>query len=134
MSDAQPPVLSIGTILGDSGAANMAWKRAINDLSKQVQARREGLASPLCVNVIYHVDGRAVPNEFSGVRTGRFDRKHSHLAVQAAVPLEPADDPRAVLLGLLKDSVKEAEKFARLKGITNTGLPVVNALVEGLER
>jgi hypothetical protein len=133
MSETEPPVLSIGAILGDSGAANMAWKRAINELSREVQASREGLTSPLRLNVIYHVDGRMVPNEFYGVRTGRFDRKTAHLAVQAAVALEPADDRRASLLALLEAAIMEAEAFARVKGISETGLPEIRTLVEGLK-
>jgi hypothetical protein len=126
-------VLSIGAILGDSGSENMAWKRAINDLSKRVQVRRAGLTSPLCLNVIYHVDGRMVPNDFEGVRTGRFDRKTAHLTVQTAVPLEPADDRRAVLFALLDAAVSEAESFAATKGIAQAGLLEIRALVAGME-
>lgn len=133
MSEMEPPVLSIGAILGDSGAANMAWKRAINEMSREVQASREGLTSRLRLNVVCHVDGRMVPNEFHGVRTGRSDRKTSHLAVQAAVASEPADDRRALLLALLEAAIAEAEAFARAKRISETGLPEIRTLVEGLK-
>ena len=130
-SDDEPAMLSIGAILGDSDAENMAWKRAINALTKQAQARRADVSSPLGVNVVYHVNGRLVPNEFEGVRTGWFDKERRHLVVQAAVPDEPTDDRSAVLLTLLHASIDEAERFARSKGLADS-LPELRALVEHL--
>ncbi|MDQ1743138.1 MAG: hypothetical protein QOE23_1477 [Pseudonocardiales bacterium] len=124
--------LSIGAILGDSDAENMAWKRAINAVSKQVQALRAGVDSPLQVNVVYHVDGRLVPNEFEGVRTGRFDKRNAHLLVQAAVPAVPTVDRNAVLLDLLRRAVDEAEKFAAAKGISDHGLRGIRQIVTQL--
>lgn len=128
----EPPVLSIGAVLGDPDAESMAWKRAIGALAKQVRSLREGAESPLHVNVVYHVDGRLVANEFTGVRTGRFDRGTRHLMVQAAVPREAVEDRTKVLLELLRNSIDEAESFAVGKGIA-TDLGAIRALVSVLD-
>jgi hypothetical protein len=109
--------LTIGAVLGDSDAENMAWKRAINRLGKQIQKARQGVDSPMRLNVVYHVDGKLVPNEFTGVRTGRFRKSDTLLMVQAAVPPGPNDDRGGVLLGLLVDAIAEAETYARARGI-----------------
>lgn len=77
------------------------------------------MSSPLNVNIVFHVDGRLAPNEFSGVRTGRFSKKNSHLMVQAAVPSSAAEDRTATLLRLLADAIDEAEAFARKKKIAS---------------
>jgi len=90
----RPAVLSIRAVLGDADAENGAWKRAINAVSGALQSRRSDVSSPLCLNVVFHVNGRLVPNDFAGVRTGRLDPQARHLVVQAAVPDEPADDGR----------------------------------------
>jgi len=47
----ESPALSIGAVLGDADSENMAWKRAINALSRQVQSLRDGVESPVRVNV-----------------------------------------------------------------------------------
>ena len=114
----RPAVLSVGAVLGDSDAENVAWRRAISALGKQIQEVRRGVHSPLRLNVVYHVDGKLVPNEFTGVRTSRFRKKDAHLLVQAAVPPGATKDRRAVLVGLLDEAVTEAEDFARQRGIS----------------
>lgn len=85
----------------------------------EVMELRQGVDSPLRLNVVYHVDGKLSPNEFEGVRTGRFSRKTALLMVQAAVPQVVTDNPRALLLSLLNDSVDEAERFAQKLRIAN---------------
>lgn len=113
MTESSPAALSIGAVLGDSDVNSMTWKREINALSRDVQVARAAVVSPVKLNVVYHVDGKLVPNDFEGVRTGRFDKRKNHLMVQAAVPDEPVDDRRALLLTLLRQSVDEAERFAQ---------------------
>jgi len=116
--DDDAPVLSIGAVLGDSDRENMEWKRAIGDLRKRVQAARVRVVSPLNLNVVFHVDGRLAPNEFTGVRTGRFSAKAAHLMVQAAVQLGPVEDREEVLMSLLSDAINVAEEFARKKKVS----------------
>lgn len=123
--------LAIGAILGDSDMESMAWSRAIGALSQRVETLSLGLTSPLRVNVVFHVDGKLAPNEFVGVRTGRFSKGKSLLVVQAAVPPGPGEDRRTVLLRLLDDAVDEAETFARKRRIADD-LGEIRALIEGL--
>lgn len=113
----QEPVVSVGAILGDSDAESMAWARLIGALSEQVQASVAGVSSPVSVSIAFHVDGRLVPNEFEGVRTGRFDERRSLLVVQAAVPRDAPGDRAEVLRDLLDESVTEAERYLREKGL-----------------
>ncbi|TXK17711.1 hypothetical protein [Homoserinibacter sp. GY 40078] len=131
-SGGAPAVLSVGAILGDSDAENRAWKLAIRSVMNEVIEAREGVVSPLRVNVVYHVDGKLAPNEFEGVRTGRFSKKDSHLMVQAAVPPGEVSDRHEVLLNLLREAIDEAESFARRKGIAEN-LASIRALVDSLE-
>ena len=131
MSADAPPVLSIGAVLGDSDPENMAWKRAIHALSREVKALRDGVDSPLRVNVVFHVNGKLAPNEFEGVRTAKFDGQAAHLMIQAAVPPGPAEDRRSVLEGLLRTSVEEAERFASGRGLASQ-LPEIRGLVRQL--
>lgn len=94
------PVLSTGTVFGGSPEVDDLWRPEIQRLRKQVMARREGVDSPLNVNVVFHVEGRLLPPlGYEGVRTGTLSRKTMHLIVQAAVPSEPAQDRQGVLLG-----------------------------------
>lgn len=97
-----------------------------------VIALREGVSSPLNVNVVFHVEGRLLPPvEFEGVRTGTFRRKTMDLMVQAAVAPEPVADRRAVLTGLLRDAVAEAEAFAKRRKIA-AELPEIRGIVDAL--
>ena len=129
----EPAALSIGAVFGDPDATNMAWKRAINALGLQVQSARVGVVSPLRVNVVYHVNGRLVPNEFAGVRTGRFSAKNAHLMVQAAVPDAASPDQPEVLMDLLRDAVSAAEEFGRKKKIADS-LEAIRGLVSELDK
>ncbi|GAB3933039.1 hypothetical protein GCM10029976_039820 [Kribbella albertanoniae] len=90
-------MLSVGPVLGDSDRENMEWKKAINSLDKRVRSACEGLDGPLRGERRSYVDGRLVPNEFVGFRTGRFSRKDSHLMVHATVPVGPVEDRDGVL-------------------------------------
>lgn len=124
--------LSVGAVLGDSDARSMAWSRAIGALSVQAKARAADVVSPLLIDVVYHVDGRLAPDEFQGVRTGRFTKATPLLVVQAALPRELTPDPRATLLGLLEEAVAEAERFAARKRIADA-LPEIRELLHRLE-
>ena len=128
-SQAGPAVLSLGAVLGDSGPENMAWRRAVSSLGKKVAEAREGVESPLRLNVVFHIDGTLVPNEFEGVRTGRFSSRDSHLLVQAAVPAEATAERNDVLVLLLQEAIDEAESFARSRGIAQD-LNSIRSLVE----
>ena len=127
----RPAVLSLGAVLGDSGPDSMAWRRAVSSLGKKVVEAREGVESPLRVNVVFHIDGTLVPHEFEGVRTGRFSSRDSHLLVQAAVPAEATAERNDVLVSLLREAIDEAESFARSRGIAQD-LSSIRSLVESV--
>lgn len=131
-SDESPAPLSIGAVYGGTPAIDEAWMPDIGALMRDVIARREGVTSPLNVNVVFHVDGELLPPvDFQGVRTGRLSRKRMHLMMQAAVPPDPGQERRAVLVKLLRDAVAEAEALARRRKIAD-GLPEIRAIVESI--
>jgi hypothetical protein len=121
--------LSIGAVLGDSDSESLAWGRSVGLLGKQVAGVRGGFVSPLRVNVVFHIDGKLAPNEFTGVRTGRFSRRDSRLVVQAAVPAGEVRNRRDVLMTLLGEAIDEAERFARSEGIAEE-LVSLRALID----
>ncbi|WP_143448889.1 hypothetical protein [Kineosporia sp. A_224] len=125
------PALTLGAVLGDSDTQSMTWSRTIGSLSLETRALSAGVASPLCVNVVFHVDGRLAPNEFQGVRTGRFSMSKSLLVVQAAVQHELTANPRATLVGLLEQAIVEAESYAAKKQIANE-LPELRDVLDQL--
>ena len=125
------PSLAVGAVLGDSDFDSMEWSRAIGALSTLVARQQEGVAGGVRLNVVFHVDGRLAPNDFVGVRTGRFDKQANLLVVQVALSKTPVNDRQSVLLSLLVDAVAEAESFLRKKGCSE-GLPGVRRIVETL--
>ena len=122
------PAILIGAVLGDSDAASMVWSRALGALSRRVERLSVGLATSVRVNVVYHVDGKVLPNDFDGVRTGRFDRAQALLVVQAAVPRQVPEEPEALLVELLAAAVLAAEAWGREEGIADD-LPALRDLV-----
>jgi hypothetical protein len=79
-------VLSIGSIIGGSTAANRPWRDAVLELMRKVADGREGVASTLNVNVVFQIPGNILKPDFEGVRTGSFSKKDRHLMVQVALP------------------------------------------------
>ena len=128
-----PPVLSIGVVYGGTREVDQYWKPELSRLRQQIISARDGVDSPLCVNVVYHVDGKLVPNEFKGVRTGSFSRKAMHLMVQAAVPPGPVDGRRSELVRLLNEAVDAAEAFVSRRSIAD-GLPAIRSVLESLPK
>ncbi|KGN29376.1 hypothetical protein N802_13690 [Knoellia sinensis KCTC 19936] len=118
-------------VFGGSPHVDKAWDPAISVIMRDVIQARYGITTPLSVNVVFHVTGELLQAEFSGVRTGTFSRKRMLLMVQAAVPLEPVEDRRGVLLVLLRSAVDAAEEFAIRRKIAG-GLPEIRAIVEAV--
>lgn len=106
-------VLSIGAMVGGTNVNARRWRAAIMALAQRVSSLREGVTSPLNVNVVYQVPGEVLPTlDFVGVRSGRYSRSRNLLLVQAAVPGEPPPDMDSVLLNLLDAAIVEAELLA----------------------
>jgi len=123
-----PPVLSIGAVGGgatDGGAAERAVKR----LGNAVMAARDGVRSPLNVNVVFQIAGRYLTPEFAGVRAGRYSAKQRHLLVQAALVPAEIEHPDSQARDLLRAAVAEAERWAQVRGLADS-LPELHALVE----
>lgn len=124
--------MSIGGVMGDTDLENVKWKKHINALIKEVEKASEGVDSRLRINVVFHVDGKIAPNEFTGIRTSRFSKKESELMMQAAVPKSIVGNYDEHLLNLLKRAIDEAEIYAIKKKIAQ-GLPEIRAIVSDLE-
>lgn len=106
-------VLQMGIILGDGDRESMAWTGRIGALRSELSSLLETIESPVKVQIEFHVDGRMVPNEFVGVRAGRYFKKTSVMVVQAAVPKDVEEGAaRSLLVGLLDASLIEANRAA----------------------
>ncbi|MCR1783955.1 hypothetical protein KVF89_15545 [Nocardioides carbamazepini] len=128
MSSPQPSI-AVGGVLGDSDSKSLNWARAIGELSRQVEHAQAATDSPLRLSIEFHVGGRLASVDWSGVRTGRFNRRRAQLIVQAAVPPFSEEDERAVLLRLLVDAVDQAEAFAVRQGVADS-LTEIRIIVE----
>lgn len=106
-------VLSIGSVEGGSSPWIAIWREALTRLTRRVAESREGISSPLNLNVVFQIPGDLLKPEFEGVRTGRFSRKEGLLMVQVALPEQPPEDVNAELKGRLMAAVEEAERWAR---------------------
>jgi hypothetical protein len=69
-----PQAISIGAVV-ESRPENHEWRNAIRQLTIRIDDAQAGVASPLNLNVVFHVPGRTFKPEFSGVRTGRFSKR-----------------------------------------------------------
>jgi hypothetical protein len=99
------------------------------ELARHVKSLRQGVQSPLNVNVVFQVPGEVVSVDFSGVRTGRYSPKDRLLLVQAAVPSdESTSDTRPVLLSLIQAAIEEAEAFAQRRAIADEPLEALRSL------
>lgn len=76
----------------------------------------------------FHLDGRMMPNKFTGVRTGRRDAK-GWLSVQVALIPDEERDPHKVLAQGLRDALDAAESFARRNKIA-TELPELREVLD----
>lgn len=122
------PALELGAVLGGGSPGGREWGMASGALHREAVALSAGLDSPVRLEVHFHVDGRIAPNEFEGVRTGRFSRTKSKLWVQAAIPGGVVEDRRAVLLAALADAVDEAERYVIQRRLAD-GLPAIQSVV-----
>lgn len=128
--DEEAKVVSVGSIGGVSANAN-TWRRAIDSLSESVAGARTNVASPLNVNVVYHIHTRDSPNEFDGVRTGYYSKKLNLLAVQVALPETPPPTIEEYLRGQFVAAIDAAERWARRRKVAD-GLTSLRDLADSL--
>ncbi|KAF0206696.1 MAG: hypothetical protein FD171_2252 [Actinobacteria bacterium] len=127
-------VLSIGAIYGGpefSPWRDAPWQDAIKELSNRVATVREGVESPLNLNVVFHVPGSILKPEFSGVRTGSFRKRDCHLMVQVALPVETPDDQARYLHDAVVQAVDAVEGWNSRKG-RGYDLSAIRLVVAGL--
>lgn len=131
MHSKEVPPLSIGVSVGGTGVEARRWGEAAMKLARRVSAVRDGIDSPLSVNVVYHVPGEVVPVDFSGIRTGTFLKEENLLMVQVALPAECPSDPETVLCEQLFRAVAVAEEFAqRQRLVGEEGLQGLRSILQ----
>jgi hypothetical protein len=121
--DSEPTyVLSVGAVYG--GPEQQLWRDGVNSLMQRVATMREGVASQLNVNVVFHVPGSVLSPDYEGVRTGSFSKRDSLLMIQVALPLDPPGDVGSCLRAAIVSAVDEAEAWAvrKRKGFDTTAL------------
>jgi hypothetical protein len=126
--------LSIGAVLGSGTSECQIWERELKSLMRSVKAAREGVSSPLRVNVVFHVPSRHDGPDFDGVRVGRFSKKDSKLMIQVAIPSGPIEgDPGEALSDYLDRAVAAAEIFAK-QGAIASSLPAIRGIARKVSR
>jgi len=127
----QVHVLSIGSVEGGWSPGSARWRDGITKLTRKVAAARQGVVSPLNVNVVFHVPGNILTPDFDGVRTGHFSNKQAWLIVQVALHEQPPDDVDVDLMVRLQAAIDEATQWAQKRRIADN-LPQLRALVRSL--
>ena len=130
MSDVGTPALSIGAMAGGTSAEARRWNQAVMALARRIMSRREGVVSPLNVNIVYQIPGEVLQIDFTGVRTGRYSAAKRLLLVQAAVPAEFTPNADDIIFQLLRDAIDEAGKYALKRHLSDSPLRELKALVE----
>jgi hypothetical protein len=125
------PALAIGAVAGGPGTSR-EWSEAVRQLGRRVIAMREGVCSPLAVNVVYQIPGRFLEPGLEGVRSGRFSRKEARLLIRAALPSNPSSDAAAEVFRLLQDAVALAEDVARQEGMIESELTEIRVFLDRL--
>jgi len=113
------PALALGMVVGGPGAS-VQWSEAVQQLGRRVMELREGVDSPLSVNVVYQIPGQFLQPDFEGVRSGYFSRKEGCLLVQVALPATPAGDAYEEARARLTQAISVAEQFSYMEGLTPT--------------
>lgn len=101
-------------------------------LSRSVSGLRYQLESELNLNVEFQVPGHLLTPDFQGVRTGSFRKAERLLKIQVALPVNPPENPYAYGVQAIRDSIDEAEAWARRRRIEFAASPFRSllALVE----
>lgn len=103
--------LAVGVVAGGPGSS-VEWMEAVKLLGRRVVELRDGVESPLSVNVVYQISGQFLQPDFEGARSGRFSRKDGRLLVQVALPAAPVGDAYEEARTWLAQAVSLAEQFA----------------------
>ena len=128
VADEQPQPLSIGVIV-ESSVENRPWRDAARALTIRVAQARADVVTPLNVNVVFHIGGRSLKPEFSGVRTGSFSKRRSLLMVQIALPEEVPSDPDMHLKQAVYDALDAAQQWAARRRVASD-IPTLRSILD----
>jgi hypothetical protein len=91
----------------------------------------QGARSPLDLGIVYILAGGNFPEEFTGIRTGRYSSKRRELLIQVAVPDVQPDDPDLEVRRMMLAAIELAEAYARKRNIA-TSLSEIREIVARL--
>src|SRR5437870_4813754 len=104
-TDGESVALSLGVVAGGVGSSTKAWTDAVRRVMNRVVELREGVHSPLNLNIVYQIPGEVFHPDFVGVRTGRWSSHEQLLMVQVALPTESTDDMDSRVILLAREAV-----------------------------
>lgn len=130
--------LYVSSVVGGPSPENRGIRDAIRRLAETVDglswtAGDNGSADggrESGVDVVFHVAGPIVAPDYAGVRTGRFSKADSVIAVQVAVPTSLEDAPDEAVARSLSAYLVEAAELARGELSRRRGAPPVRQAVD----
>jgi hypothetical protein len=130
MTSSHPPI-DVSTVIGGT-IGTRPWKDATRAIVKLINAIRMNYCSPLSLQIVFQIPGEVLRPDFSGIRTGPFSRREAVLVIQVAVPDDVNQDREEWLIARLRDAVAEAERFATMEALPDTGLSALRRLVDAV--
>lgn len=131
MPEEEVGALSIGAVAGGPGT-DRRWTTAIMELMRLVAAAREGVESPLAVNVVFHIPGPNFQPEFEGLRSGTLSRRQRKLMVQVALPPEPTQSATNEVRACLQAAIRLAEQYGQDEALIEGQLIELRHLAESI--
>jgi hypothetical protein len=123
------PPISLGIVTGGPGPA-YEWAHYLAKAGIAIIRVRIGWQSPFNVNIVFHVAGEILGNEFSGMRTGKHSRIENTLMIQVAVDEAPGSDPMGQIEVWLHDAIDMACEFAHRKKLDVGELVELHQIVD----
>lgn len=125
--------LSLGVTQGGVLPTPEAWGDAVSSLGRRVRAARNGVDSPLNVNVVFGIPGEVWSPELKGINVGRYSRVKQLLLVTVTLPeTPPPADVDNLLIDSLEAAIGIAEAVAYRRKLTDRPLTELRCLVAGL--
>lgn len=130
--DAELP-LTLGVVTGGPGEAR-AWIGPLEQASRALDLVQSGIGPTLELNVVFHLAGQYLGNEFAGVRTGLFSRERGRLMVQVAVDGPVGERPMQSIESWLRESIEEARALCEREGYSVGDLSELQDIVTRASR
>jgi hypothetical protein len=128
-----PALLSVGINSGGMTSANREVHEALASFQRRVIQTRDLFANEgLKVNIVFDLPGNLFRPDYEGVRVARFDSRHTHLLVIAAVPENLTVEGVPDYVNYVLEAVRtEARAEAAKRRVTS--LDAVEAVIDRLE-